>query len=498
MKKLVYLPLDERPCNARFVPLLYGNGEVQVVTPNKFGEKKIPADLAALDEFLLRECADADGLVLSMDMLLYGGLVPSRLHHMTEEEVLSRIGLVRTLKQNNPAMEIYAFQCIMRCPQYSSGDEEPDYYGLYGREIFLLGQAEHRASLGLDGDDPAALREKIPADVLADYTARRAFNAKRNIDTLSLVEDGVIDFLIFPQDDASPYGFTSLDQQKVRACIADKQLWTKVYMYPGADEVGLTLSTRMVLHFASRRPKAWVTYAATTAPEMIPLFEDRPLGETIKYHLLAAGLRLAGSAAEADVVLAVNAPGSEMRDASRQPCPERGYAVERTLIAFALQIEDLLADGKVVTVADVAYSNGADRELIALLNRMNLLGRLHGYAGWNTSSNTMGTSIAMGVHALLEGLTPRHMDFLALRLVEDAGYCANVRGDVRDTELPQRGLDWFNAGGARGEISRIVWDKLNACVQEKLSSVAEHIVIDDVWMPWKRMFEVGLNVHWNP
>ena len=42
----------------------------------------------------------------------------------------------------------------------------------------------------------------------------------------------------------------------------------------------------------------------------------------------------------------------------------------------------------------------------------------------------------------------------------------------------------------------MIHDRLNAYVQEKLSSVAEHISIDDVWMPWKRMFEVGLDIHW--
>ena len=33
MKKIVYLPLDERPCNAAFVPGLFDGGELRIVTP---------------------------------------------------------------------------------------------------------------------------------------------------------------------------------------------------------------------------------------------------------------------------------------------------------------------------------------------------------------------------------------------------------------------------------------------------------------------------------
>ena len=43
MKKIVYLPLDERPCNALFVPKLFNGEQLQVVIPPKMGYKKTPA-----------------------------------------------------------------------------------------------------------------------------------------------------------------------------------------------------------------------------------------------------------------------------------------------------------------------------------------------------------------------------------------------------------------------------------------------------------------------
>lgn len=497
MKKIVTLPLDERPCNLDFPRLLFDGASIHMVTPERLGEKKTPAQWEDVEAFLVRECRDADGLILSMDTLLYGGLLPSRLHMLSRETVLARLSLIRRLRENNPSLLIYAFQCVMRCPRYSSADEEPDYYGAYGREIHLLGAARHRRQLGLCGEEEVrALESAVPEAYLQDYLNRRAFNLSFVSEALSLVKEGEIDLLVIPQDDSAPYGFTAIDQQAVRARIRELSLYERVLMYPGADEVGLTLASRMALHFAGLCPRVYVKYAATGAPLVVPLYEDRPLGETVKYHLLAAGCRLASSLAEADMALALSCPGGEMREAAEQPSTEPAYTVGRTLIELVLFLRDCLDAGKVVSVADNAYANGGDLELMALLDAFGLLCRLDGYAGWNTSANTLGTAIAEAVHALLEGRTPAHMDFLALRYVEDAGYCGLVRKVVTDTELARRGMDYFDVHEPRGEVSELVRKRLEDFVRERLPSVADRIRIEGCRMPWSRMFEVGLRVRW--
>ena len=76
MRKIVYLPLDERPCNALFPVRLFGDA-LDIAVPSVLGRKKQAAAWEDLRSFLDRETPGADGLILSMDMLLYGGLVPS-------------------------------------------------------------------------------------------------------------------------------------------------------------------------------------------------------------------------------------------------------------------------------------------------------------------------------------------------------------------------------------------------------------------------------------
>ena len=223
MKKIVYLPLDERPCNAKFAGMaLENNPDYQFVSPSMdlLGDKKTPADFAGVKKFLETECKNAYALVIAMDMLLYGGIVPSRLHHCSEETLLNRLSVLSALKNENPGLKIYAFSLIMRCPFYSSSEEEPDYYEYCGEEIFLRGQAVHKYADGLIDEAEytktvQALDAKIGSDVLADFLGRRKTNLALLCSTLSMVGKEINKFVI-PQDDSSPYGYTEIDQKTVK------------------------------------------------------------------------------------------------------------------------------------------------------------------------------------------------------------------------------------------------------------------------------------------
>ena len=79
-------------------------------------------------------------LIMIIGMLLFGGIIPSRLHHLTLQELISRVNVLLEIKKNNPHIKIYANELIMRCPAYSSSVEEPDYFDECGFEIFKYGE----------------------------------------------------------------------------------------------------------------------------------------------------------------------------------------------------------------------------------------------------------------------------------------------------------------------------------------------------------------------
>lgn len=497
MKKIVLLPLDERPCNYQFPYKLFSHKDLQIVRPKKLGEKKKPADIDSLCNFLEKECIDADGLVIALDMLLYGGLIPSRLHNRRAEELIKRMAWLRKLKQENPKLVIYGFQCVMRCPSYSSDDEEPDYYEQYGELIHKLGEAIHKSRLGLiHVSEVKRLLEDMDQEKLNDYLVRRECNKTLNLEALHLVEDGVIDELVIPQDDSAPYGYAAMDQIEIRNVLLHKNLMDKVLMYPGADEVALTLIARMVNTIHGTKPRVYVKYASEQSKSVIPIYEGNSLENTIKYHILSAGCRITEQDDKADFILGITAPAFKIEESDQQPCMAEGYMTERNIPEFLDYIKDCMKDGKRITICDNAYGNGGELLLIQLLNKNNLLDQVSGYAGWNTSANTLGTAIAEGVDALHYGKSASHMNFLMERYVEDAGYCSLVRGRVSQ-RLEKYGMNYFDVKDVHGIISKEVAEELNDYIKKYLSSQVGKITLDQVWMPWHRMFEVGIEVNWH-
>ncbi|HBP25539.1 MAG TPA: hypothetical protein DD618_01105 [Acholeplasmatales bacterium] len=495
-KKIVYVPLDERPCNLDFPQEIFKFSDLDMVVPGPeiLGVKKTPANHEALETFLIKETKGADGLVISVDMLIYGGIVPSRLHHLNQEELVKRLAFLEKIRFGNPNLVIYGFQLIMRCPQGNSSDEEPDYYKECGREIFLSGHYKNKKELGIitPDEEKQYSKLKIKKEFLSDFLTRRQINVSMNIMTLELLEKGVFDFLVIPQDDASEYGYTAIDQERVRDVIRAKRLMLKAYMYPGADEVGCILVTRMLNHFHGRKPAVYVRYPSPSTPFVIPCLEDRYVDVTIKYQIAAAGGITVPSLADADLVLLVFLGATKMLFHPNN-VPSRDVDVLCNFSESVVFAQHAIAQGCPVGVADLVYLNGGSLDLINHLESAGLTMKVAAYSGWNTSSNSLGTTISQAMNYLYSGNTESHQAFLAKRYLEDAGYCGSVRAKVAE-RLKEYGMDYFNVKEKTGIASRMVFEELEKFAAEHLPSIYDSFEIDDVNLPWKRMFEVGFTV----
>lgn len=494
MKKIVYLPLDERPCNYSFVKFLTeDNGEIDLVTPklSEMGDKKTPADYNSICNFLSRECVNADYLILAIDTLVYGGIIPSRLHRLPENELKERASFIKKLKMQNPTLKIYAFSLVMRCPCYDTDDEEPDYYGLVGESIFLYGQNEHKYSLGLiDKAEYDRVKKSLSRceQYLPDFLTRRKTNLAVLIDVLSMVGKEIEEMVIL-QDDSNPYGFTAMDQKKVRDFITEAGI--SIDIYPGADEGGLSLLARVVCDIHKESPKIYPVYAQESCKNFIPLYEDREVYKSIAAQIKSAGATLAKSEDEADILLYCNQPDCAAHNIDKPYTAEQDC---RDLQSYVAKMKAHILSGKAVAVADIAYCNGADVKTTELIEEQIGLLNLAGYAGWNTSSNALGTVISQSVMHHFYGNTATHLRFTAERVYEDIGYCAYVRKRVWDFEVEKMGYTYEDTKVARGEVSQRINELLNEYVSAHYPKIAARYEISDCCLPWRRMFEVGLTV----
>ena len=497
--RYLYIPLDERPCNYDFAYEIFNDDflNIQRVPFEYMGLKKKPGNIEKINDFLIKEAKNADGIVLSIDTLLYGGIVPSRLHFFDYETVAKRLSILKKVKKENPNFKIYAFNLVMRCPRYNDDDEEPNYYLYHGLDLFNRKYIQHRMALNIatqeEIDQLAAIT--IPQEYIDDYESRRAVNCKINLACVELVKEKIIDFLIIPQDDSAPYGYTALDQLKIKNKVREYRLQDKVLTYPGADEVGNTLFARVFNTLHHQKPIVYLHYPSPLCKTIIPCAEDRPLDISARYQIIAAGGIVASTIQEADLVFAINAPGKEMLASQYRNFRGTGYSTLRNLEEFVSFIEyciDTLK--KPVTIGDVGYCNGSDPQLISLIEEKKLYFKLAGYASWNIPCNSLGTALPMGMHFLLFKDKQKHYDFLMHRFVEDAGYDTFVRKIVREEYCEKMGYTIYDIGGQRGDFSELVKKLLDEQVAIHMPYLKDKYQILDLYMPWSRTYEIGLKI----
>lgn len=489
--KILLIPLDERPCNALF-PRFLENETVQIITPpNKLlGKKRKPAPIKPLQDFILKNIQDCDSAVLSMDMLLYGGLIPSRLHHESKEELQQRLAIIENIKQANTNIKIYAFQCIMRCPQYNSSEEEPDYYEEYGYSIFrkkYLEDKQQREQL-TEVELEEYKKIQIPSEIIEDYETRRQKNLFMNEQALKYIKEKYIDFYVIPQDDSSPFGYTAIDQKHVLSSIKEERLELQTMVYPGADEVSMSLITRAYNDYYHKQPKIYPFYASILGPTIIPKYEDRPMFESLKSHIRVTGAKMVQSANEADIILAINCPGKIMQESFDEP-KDITYSSYRELLTFCYQIKDYIEQGKKVALCDSAYSNGGDLELLNFLDQLDVIDKLYAYAGWNTNCNTLGTVLAQ---SQIAKKTPIHI--ILYRIIEDAFYQAKVRKQIIDHDLVELNIGYYDFKDQEEVIEQRIAKYLVDNYNQYQMSKKYPISSLHVYMPWHRMFEIGLRI----
>ena len=548
MTRVAVLPLDDRPVNYDYPVYLGRAAGLDVLLPprdwlgNPWRESRHDGLIAWLREAAPR----SDALIVAVDTLAYGGLIPSRRSPDSTDDVLARLAALREFKAINPQQPIFASSVILRISRANSSEEEKSYWATYGSRMFRLSYLEHKQQLHetspQEDAERQALRESIPDDVYVDYLQGRARNHAVNRAMLDWLADGVFDYLIFPQDDTADYGWNIAEARALQAAIRTKGLTDRAITYPGADEIGCLLLAAYLCRSAGFRPRVWPRYSSVTSPAVITAYEDRPIQELIKAHLAPLNGTLAGAPEDADLLLFVNAPVFAQGVGELQLLVEEGVDYLRGQIApqfrsyaDALEADDsfrrtrremqtpqrspeefvralLVALGgtRPVALADVAFVNGADLLLgDQLVQHPEIVG-LAAYGGWNTAGNTLGTVLAQAVIrtlALQAGptleQTAAHLAFLFLRFMDDYAYQARERTHLMVEDLPALGLAPTEERPDDPQLAAAVEARAcerllqaSAAIQDVFvqSGQVQSVTLTNVYLPWQRLFEIGFDV----
>ncbi len=492
---IALLPLDDRPCNWLFPQQLAPIAGCELAVPPRelLGSFDAPGDCDAAAGWL--ESRDASRLIVSLDMLCYGGLVASRTRATDVDEARARLGRLRGLKERGRDLTIFAFATITRLGRTVDSPESLRIhsdlvaYSVLADRVERLGEEAARGEM-----EEAAAR--LGEEVVEEYLEVRRRNHAVTREAVRLAAEGVVDYLLICQEDAAPAGLHVGEQAVLREDIARLGLEDRVALHPGADEAGLVLLARHLSELAGRRPRLAVDYASEAGAAAVPRYEHQPLRQTVESQLRAAGAELT-TPGRADAILFVHTPIGPQGEAAEAPpegeCPSHALQAE----SVVGRVEAARGGGYLVGVADAAYANGADPELIAALRRANAVRHVQAFAGWNTAANTVGTAAAqLCLQALSSGAAEPDSEasarFLACRLLDDWAYQSRVRR--RAMELAEaEGANPYRLGRDAGRFESYVQGELEPFAHEIHSFGVQagdgSRFSFSTRLPWGRLFE---------
>lgn len=445
---IVMLTLDDRPCNTILVQQL--------------------AAIAGLDLELTTDPGRAEeASLVSLNTALFGSLVASRSGDPTgmaipwlQEDALVHFAVPRVQPFVKDEATLKAYSTALE--------------SLKKAEV----QESVRAAIAGEGPDP----ESAP---LADY-------AHRMRSWLELLDRAGIDpdRLLITLDDNRPGPLAAWLKLMLRN-YSD-------HVHDGTDEGMMLLLAR----WCRERQALWPANSTGLTIESGLIFTDP--GDAVKLQAFESGMPIENIIRMADWLHVRMTPSLDTLPTSRSVLWLHASDINATR---ATEIATALGSHPVI-VGDIAKLNAGDPALFAAWRQAGVPSQLAGYAGWNTASNTLGTTMALmaaidygyAQRADPESVAMATELFLWSRLLDDWLYMA----EVRPAYQPERTA----AGLPNANLSL---EQVDAAIEELQFRLLERWGIQggpldlpfrwanpdgatsaEITIPWSRLFEIGV------
>lgn len=438
---VILLPLDSRPPCRQFVIDAGKIANIKVLVPpaDILDYYTQSGDTKALRLWLTENIKQADAAIISIDQLIHGGLLASREARSKETDEIEALDFLEKLHTDNLKIPIYAFNILPRIYPPASIDNYKDQKALikYSRLIDELATFENP----LDLDELNQIQKKIKPEIIDKYTSLYKKNTLLNEKLSALAKRGILSKLIIAQDDGQDFGIPNMEKRQIQRYLNQENISSnQVIITRGADEVALTLLSDINNKQVAYQPKIYVEYCDAVAPKTIMPYMPCSVATTVKEKIALVNGQLVTDPAAADFILYVYI-GNEKNLSQR--------------IQSTKRIESFLKQNYKVALIDLSKHFLAEETLFPiLLNHDIPLNQLIAYAGWNTTSNAVGTAITQAslfteklrtplslANALL--LYKNNLTFLNNRYVEDYYYLKEVI-DLVDVNLKKSGFTNVN------------------------------------------------------
>lgn len=484
--------LDDRPCNYLWPQKLIRGTGFKVIAPPRdiMGFFYKPGDRDSIYSWLRENVKKMDVLILSLDMMTYGGLIASRKFGEKINNLKKRLKIIEELKVINPRLTVYAFSVLMRISiNVDSPESQKHWKNIfeYSKTHYQITQLKRTALK----KELKELEKLIPERILKEYLSTRKRNFTLNTYFLDFVDKGFIDFLVYSQEDAAEYGLHREEQTKLKKIIRKRDLLEKVDILTGTDELFSLLLARYINHLTEIVPKFFVDYTYDEGRYVIAPYEDCCLDISVGEHIRVLGGIQTVEPDNSEIIYLChnsNTVPIDLFSVIPQVFDKSPAQI------FMRKIRKYLKFKKPLAIADVFYSNGGDPELVSRLISNGYLKYISSYSALNTTSNTIGLSLSLANIDFVMGFPEKHKKELILeRIIDDCYYQTLLRPEMNRI-IRERGFSWLNLDGN----GKLFEEDLNKKLQEYLYPVLKKWKLSiekfSARFPWDRTFEIEIDL----
>ncbi|GIP20106.1 DUF4127 family protein [Paenibacillus sp. J22TS3] len=461
MKKILYVPIDDRPVNLDDVIRQGQAAGLKLITPctedieNRLDSVALASgdqllgtstptfgNSSHIRKFILNNASSADGFILSTDMLAYGGLIGSRRLRTSgggtypeyDSSVTHLLDVIRKIKQAYPNKPVFVFDTIMRLATttYVEGltsdasVESRNFMGLPRKSYTEFDDILNNYN---ESDSGTQYGETTYFDKIQYYNTRQ-HKFKTNYYVLDqLARQGYIDFLAVGVDDAKTQGVQINEIRFIENYINSHlggrggQNPDRAIILPDADGLGHSLVARMAnhLYLGGRKPKYSVQYYGPEGSTIINPYEYMNVHDNIVRHVDIIGGQFVTDSPDVEIIAITSSD-------------EVPQAVSR--------IETNGSERRGTVVVDFVGQGPASPAVTEAMLGSPSTGLLLGYSGWNTAGNKIGIALGMGQSryaflvskakpSVIEDAVDAHGSLLFKRFLKDYYYKAVAISDIR-------------------------------------------------------------------
>lgn len=401
---LAYVPLDNRPVNVDRVLYEAEAAGFKVLMPaedlyaTRLDGQPLNAngtpygDSQKLMEWILAMDPSTDYFVISLDQLLSGGLVNSRVITSTDlEQEEQMIDQLIALSQNN---HVYIIDTVARLAACTVG-----YKGATLETYNYLRQYHATPRKGLTAERLTienivnGYRYNDKGSVISTKSAYA--NAVRNSLLVRERKLRLIDLLLSRDDFGGIKFFIGIDDSNAQNTVQTNEInyirslmGERGFIYSGTDELGMMAVLRLMIdHYGSNVRVAPVYFGDTEDDSAGSIYDMETVQENLEEHLRSISVTMA-AAEEADLQILV------------LTLPAKSVMNSKYISALIDRINENVAGGIptiVINAAPYAYSSNLEYRMVRECEMSMLLA----YSSWGTVGNAIGLALGNGISRYL-------------------------------------------------------------------------------------------------